>query len=177
MFRHKALAAADRQGDPQQPINIDARPWTLSEVRGRVVAVDGRPLFVPETPARWLTALGRCVGQEVRVRLLKPKKRRTTEQNAYLWGVVYPDILAGLGQLAEIAGEPPVFTDEDELHEAMKWKFLRRLVTLPGGAVVERVPHSSVLDTAQFAAFLDSVIRWAADLGIYVRHAGEAISA
>lgn len=174
MFAHKALAGADRQGAAQKPIAIDVRPWTDAEAIGRVVvSQDGLPAFVPASTALWRTALGRCVGKDVRVRLIRPKLRRTPEQNAYLWGVVYPDILVGLRTLAESVGERAVFTDEDELHQAMKWAFLRKTYVLPGAGNVEAMPRSSMLSTGEFSEYVDKVKRWAGERGIYVRAPGE----
>ena len=154
-------------------VNIDIRPWVVAEVGGRVASEGGAPVFHPDSSARWLTALNRCVGKEVRVRLIRKKARRSLEANAFYWGVVLRDILDGLKVLADDAGELPVFTDEDELHDALKWRFLRRAETLVGGGNLERVPRSSKLSIAEFSAYVDAVILWAAERGITVRHAQE----
>lgn len=159
-------------------IDVDIRPWIVAEVQGRVVLGDnGTPSIVADSPARWLTALGRCIDKSVRVRLFRQKERRTPEANNYIWGIVYPDILAGLKQLAEDVGELPVFTDEDDLHEAMKWTFLRRVYALPGAGELEAMPRSSKLSKAEFSEYVDKVKRWAAERRIWVREPLEGMAA
>jgi hypothetical protein len=104
------------------------------------------------------------------VRIIRTKAR-TLQQNAYLWGVVYVDVLEGLRAIAEEAGEPVVFATDEELHLAMKWKFLRRQIVLPGGELVEVPGSSARLTMEQFSEFVSHVIAWAAGYGIDVRHA------
>lgn len=153
-------------------INIDTKPYVVADVHGRVV--DG-PEFVPDSPGRHRSVLGRCVGQEITLRVVRQKKRRSSDQNAFYWAVVLPDILKGLRELAESVGELPVFTDEDELHEALKWVFLRKVCALPGAGNIERMPRSSQLSIAEFSEYLDKVRHWAAERNIYVREPYEAM--
>lgn len=56
-------------------------------------------------------------GKEVTITIEKKKRKRSNEQNAYLWGCVYPLVKM---QFYETCGE--VFTIE-EVHEIMKMKF------------------------------------------------------
>lgn len=157
-------------------INIDTKPYIVAEVGGRAYMdpARGHAVFDPESGPRWHSILARCVGQEFRVRVIRQKRRRTHDQNALLWGVIYPDILDGLRELAESVGELPVFVDEDELHEAMKWVFLRKVYVLPGAGNIEKPPRSSQLSVAEFSEFVDKVKRWAAERNIWVREPGEA---
>lgn len=158
-------------------IDIDSKPYVVADIDGRVYMdpAAGYAKFDPESHPRWHSILGRCVDQPVRVRISRAKKRRSHEANAYLWGVVYVDILRGLRELAESVGELPVFTDEDDLHEALKWTFLRRVYALPGAGNLEAMPRSSKLSSAEFSEYVDKVKRWAAERHIFVREPGEAI--
>jgi hypothetical protein len=162
-------------------IDVDVKPYMVAEISGTVAhersaARPGGVLeFVPDSPGRWLSVLERCAGQQVQLRVIRQKKRRGPAANAYLWGIVYPDILRGLRELAEAVGELPVFTDEDDLHDAMKWTFLRRVYVLPGAGELEAMPQSRKLSVAEFREFLDKVKRWAAERHIWVREPGEPL--
>ena len=56
-------------------------------------------------------------GREITITIEKKRRKRSNEQNAYLWGCVYPLVKL---QFYETCGE--VFTIE-EVHEIMKMKF------------------------------------------------------
>ena len=124
--------------------------------------------LVPFHRPRWRAVVSRLVGKTVTVRIIRTKAR-TLPQNAYLWGVVYVDVLEGLRALAEEQGEPPVFATDEELHLAMKWKFLRRQAVLPGGELVDIPGSSAILTMEQFSEFVSRIIAWAAGYGIEVR--------
>lgn len=157
-------------------IDIDQRPYVVAEVSGSVERINDEPQFHPDSPGRWATVLERCAGHEVRLRVIRQKRQRSHAANAFYWGVVLPDILSGLRELAESVGELPVFTDEDDLHEALKWTFLRRMYVLPGAGHLEAMPSSAKLSVAEFAEYISKVKQWAADRKIWIREPGEAIA-
>jgi hypothetical protein len=89
---------------------------------------------------------------------------RSLRANAYLWGVVY-------ATLAEWSGH-----DADEIHEAMKRRFLgTREFTLPSGTRCSTTPSTACLDTEQFARYVDRVKQFAAEQGCYVPDPGECV--
>lgn len=149
-------------------VNVDIRPDVAVEMPCGVEMVDGAPSFVPHHRPRWRAVLARLVGKTVTVRIVRTKKRSTPANN-YLWGIVYVDVLEGLKAIAEEAGEPVVFANADELHEAMKWRFLKRVRVLPGGEVIETPGSSAVLTMEQFSEFVSQIVAWAAGYGIAVR--------
>jgi len=155
---------------PADAVNIDTRPDVAVEMPCRVEPVEGASRLVPLDKPRWRAVMRRLEGKTVTVRVIRTKKR-TGPQNAYLWGVVYVDILQGLRALAEENGEEPAFTVDDDLHEAMKWLFLRKRVVLPGGEMIERPGDSRRLTMERFSEFVSEVIRWAAGYGIEIREA------
>jgi hypothetical protein len=160
-------------------VDIDSKP-TREDVFVAKVEVRGeRPVLVPLDPQAWLSALGRIVGQFVTVRIERPKLRRSLAQNAYLWSVVYPDVLSGLRELAVNVGEECPFPDVDELHIAMKYMVLGLdVVRIPGtDQKLERPSTTTTLTTAQFANYIDTIVRWAGERGIPVRAAGEEVVA
>jgi len=157
---------------PADAVNIDSRPDVAVEMPCRVEPVEGASRLIPLDKPRWRAVLRRLEGKTVTVRVIRTKKR-TSPQNAYLWGVVYVDILEGLRALAEENGEEPAFTTDEDLHEAMKWLFLRVKVVLPGGEMIERPGDSRNLTMERFSEFVSDIKRWAYGYGIPIREAGE----
>lgn len=154
-------------------INIDTRPDIAIEMPCRVEQDEGSEArLVPLNKSRWRAVVSRLVGRTVTVRIIRTKAR-TLPQNAYLWGVVYVDVIEGLRALAEDAGEQPVFSTAEELHEAMRWLHLRRQTVMPGGEVIDIPGRSSILTMEQFAEFVSRIIAWAAGYGIEVRTSEE----
>ncbi len=149
-------------------VNIDTKIDVAVEMPCRVEPIEGASRLVPLDEPRWRAVLRRLEGKTVTVKVIRTKKR-TSPQNAYLWGVVYVDILQGLRAIAEESGEEPVYTIDDDLHDAMKWLFLRVKEVFPGGEFIERPGKSRRLTMEQFSEFVSQVIRWAAGYGIEVR--------
>jgi hypothetical protein len=115
-------------------------------------------------PSRWRGWLARHKGRDVALLVEPEYKPRGLRANAYLWGVVY-------GALAEWSGHEP-----EEIHEAMKLKLLpRRVLIMPDGSKAQIAGSTAVLDTAQFAEYVDKVIRYAAECGVCVPAPGEIV--
>lgn len=129
--------------------------------RGQV-STDG--VLIIREQSRWRGWLARHHNREVTVSLEPEYRARSTQSNRYLWAVVY-------GALAEWSGHEP-----EEIHEAMKAKFLsRRVLTMPDGSTVEVVGSTAVLDSKAFGEYVDQVIRYAAECGVYVPAPGEIV--
>lgn len=77
----------------------------------------------------------------------KKTKKRTTPENSYYWGVV-------IEMIADYTGHDP-----DEIHEAMKLKYLRKGVD-KYGLITTRSTAS--LTTTEFEEYLEKVRAWAA---------------
>lgn len=80
----------------------------------------------------------------VSVKRNSPIKNRTVKENAYYWGVVVKLIGEHLGYLP------------NEVHDALKWKFLRR-----EGLKLDRLLSTAVLDTIDFEEYLSNIRQWA----------------
>jgi hypothetical protein len=101
-------------------------------------------------------------GKRVRVTASKYVRRRTLEQNSYLWGVVYPTMLREGGE--QLRG----WTAED-LHRLMLMKhFGSELLTLSDARMARPVRTSSKLSTAEFSDFVGAIQQFCAELGIYI---------
>ena len=105
-------------------------------------------LVQPDLFKRYLTSLR----GEVEVIVRKWKKRRTGNQNRYYWGVVIPILCESLGYSSE------------EMHEALKWKFLRNRMhkELP------TVKSTANLSTIEFNNYIDEIVRWASEERIHI---------
>lgn len=89
---------------------------------------------------------------EVEVIVRKWKKRRTDNQNKYYWGVVVPILCESLG-----------YSDE-EMHEALKWRFLRNKER----EKLPTVKSTAGLSTIEFNNYIDEIVRWASQEGIII---------
>jgi hypothetical protein len=95
----------------------------------------------------------RFAGQPVEVIVRKIRKHRSNKQNAFYWSVV-------VGLLAEHCGYTP-----EEMHEALKWKFLRTEVDSP----LPTVRSTTSLSTVEFEEYQEQIRIWASsDLGVYI---------
>ena len=108
-------------------------------------------------PARYLVHLSSLEGKQVELTLRTLRNKRTLSQNAYYWGVV-------VAILAEHFGY-----ESDELHEALKLKFLKTHEDSP----LPTVKSTAKLSIGEFCDYIDTVTRWAAQEGIYIPQAGE----
>lgn len=96
--------------------------------------------------------LDRTAPGEYTIIVRRDRKRRSSEQNAYLWGVVYPCLLIAL----QNAGWE--FTDAAQVHDFFKQ-------TVAGESFVNRatgeavtLPRSTAhMDTAEFAAYVEKL--------------------
>ncbi len=92
--------------------------------------------------------------------LVKCRDQRTLSQNAYLWGVVYPHVAAGL---AEAWGERSV--DPARAHVECGLMFLSEpVVDMRTGEVRPgKVRSTTALNTAECADYIEKIIQFAAD--------------
>lgn len=84
-------------------------------------------------------------------------KKRSTGQNEYYWGLVLKMISEEIGM------------DTEEVHEAMKWMFLRKK-----GSYIPTVKSTQELTTVEFEEYLSQIRQWASlpvedeGLGLYI---------
>lgn len=89
---------------------------------------------------------------EVELVVRKWKKRRSNEQNRYYWGVIIPILCESLGYFNE------------EMHEALKWKFLRNF----GREKLPTVKSTSSLSTVEFKNYIERIVQWSAEQNIVI---------
>lgn len=126
------------------------------------VSADGRLELANRAGFRAL--LKHLAGKAVVLTLGQRTKRRSDNQHRYYFGVVVTIIAEELGYTKE------------ELHEALKWKFLRLEAEPEKGRSLETVRSTTVLSTGEFERYLDDIRIWAAtELGVVVPLPNEAM--
>lgn len=111
-------------------------------------------LLVIEKPKDYNRAVRALAGKHVELTIKKRRTKRTDPQNRYYFGVV-------VKLLAEHCGY-----ETDEMHEALAMRFLRiEDCPITGAPRRKRTPKT---DTEEFARYLDSCIRLAAELGVVI---------
>jgi hypothetical protein len=117
-----------------------------------VVRFDHPPLY-----ARYLYGLE---GKRVEVVIRKERKDRSLRQNSYYWGIA-------IQMIADHTGYEP-----DEVHEALKLKFLGRHDREYN---LWKVTSTTKLSAEEFAAYLNRIVRWAAEfLKVYIPDPSQA---
>lgn len=98
-------------------------------------------------------------GGQVEATFRAYRETRSSQANRYYWGVVVPALAEHLGY------------QKDELHEALKGKFLS-LDAEPDAHGLVRVRSTASLNTAEFRDYLEQVITWAgAEFGLDIPEA------
>lgn len=120
---------------------------------------------------RLLDAIGRAGDKRLVLTLKEQKKRRSLNQNAYLWGVVYPAIVA-------VFREHGNNVDAEDVHAYLKDRVgkLRQHFVTPDGEVLTGPGSTAKLTTMEFEEYLAKVRAWAAEaLGLAVPLPNETI--
>ena len=108
--------------------------------------------------ARWSAFVRQSIGFPVEVRADKPKKRRSTEANAYLWGVVYKAFTDAL------EGWDAEDVHEYLLGECFGWECIEGL----GRKRLKPIRRSSRMKRDEFAKYVDFCIRKGAEHGVFI---------
>jgi hypothetical protein len=120
---------------------------------------------------RLLDAIARAGDTRLVLRLAVQKKRRSLNQNAYLWSVVY-------GQIAEAFRQHGNNVDADDVHAYLKDNVgkLRQVFVTPDGEVLTGPGSTAKLSTTEFEVYVEKVRAWAAEkLGISIPLPNEVI--
>ena len=98
-----------------------------------------------------------------RFEVVQHRPRRSDRQNRYYW----PCFVQPFATFLRDQGE---FCTDDEAHEVLKYRFLRKSkMNKVTAEVVDFVPSTTSLNTTEFNEYLDRVAAWLADtFGIIV---------
>lgn len=110
--------------------------------------------------ARVMEWLENNEGKKVQIERVKAK--RSNQQNAYLWGVVYPTISYDTGHTPE------------ELHEIYKRMFLAPKYIRYNGKEIKLPRSTKNLNKIEFGEYLERIFAEAGSLGIHIPTPDEA---
>jgi hypothetical protein len=116
--------------------------------------VEGGKILLEDREA-FRALIKRFEGLPIQLTLDRFRSPRTSQQNRYYWGVV-------VAILAQECGY-----ESEEMHEALKARFLRRRQEEEVGGL-PRIGSTASLDTAAFAEYCDQCIRLAAEMNIVI---------
>lgn len=97
--------------------------------------------------------------KRIQIEIKEAKKNRSNDQNAYLWGVVYPAAMQGLKDLGNEG------LSVDLVHRFFKDKFLERWrdIVIPATGEVYRVKTTTDLTTSEMSEYIENIARWCAE--------------
>ena len=125
-------------------------------LRGRIE--NGKFVWAGLDAKRWEDQRRFLEGKEVEVTIQRLRKRRSLNQNAYMWGVV-------VAMIAEAAGY-----ESEEAHDALKIRFL----TIHGDTALPTVRSTTDLTTTEFEEYLSKCRQLGAEMyGIYIPEPNE----
>ena len=98
-------------------------------------------------------------GKRVQIELKQAKKGRSLEQNAYLFGVVYPAAMDGMRSLGNEG------LSIELVHHFFKDKFLTRWrdIVIPTTGEVFKVKTTTDLSTTEMIGYIEEIARWCAE--------------
>jgi len=110
----------------------------------RGIVQNGKIKF--DNVSSYLVYLSGLEGKRIEFTIQKERHARSLNQNSFYWAVV-----------VEILGQHFGYEPE-EMHEALKFKFLKK----HEGSDLVTVGSTAKLSTVEFGEYLDKIIRWAA---------------
>ena len=111
----------------------------------------------PVMPSGFWQAVNDLEGQEVELTIRKKVKRRSNNQNAYMWGVMIPAIADCIG------------IDNESAHEQMMQLHSVERVITRSGHTFKQIKRTSQMSTAEMEDYNSRVRIWASEfLGLYI---------
>lgn len=103
-------------------------------------------------------------GKEIEVIFRRKRKHRSDPQNRYYWGVVVEMIRAGMKEMGDKV-------TPDQVHEFLKWRFLRvqKVDESTGEVLYEYAGSTADLGTGEFSEYVERCCQFAAEyLGLSI---------
>ncbi len=109
------------------------------------------------------TAISNLDGEIIKITIEKGKKKRSTNQNSYYWGVVVQEALS---MFREFGND----VDAEEVHSYLKEHVgkLKKVVVDPQGNKETVLQSTTRLSTKEFEDYLERIRAWAAGFGIII---------
>ncbi len=109
-------------------------------------------------------------GKRIRLKLALYQKKRSSNQNAFYWGVVIPAVT----RMFREAGN---MVDEEDTHNFLKLRVgkLAQIIVTPDGEVVKSLGSTVKLSTMEFEDYLTKIRAWAAEWGCVIPMPNETL--
>lgn len=113
-------------------------------------------------------AMRRMEGKRIKVRLSEVRRKCSTPQKRYYWGVIIPAIQRMFTEAGDIL-------DAEEVHMYLKEHVgkLVRFVKDPTGARLKIVRSITDTETPEFSQYLECIWAWAAQMGCQISSPNE----
>lgn len=136
-----------------------------------IAQVSGAGLLPGKTSREIADLIRSMPGKRVRIRVGLYRKKRSSHQNAYYWGVVVP-LVTGMFR---DAGN---YCDEEDVHAFLKLRVgkLSQVIVTPDGEVVKTLGSTARLTTTEFSAYVEMIRAWAAEFGLSIPLPWESVS-
>lgn len=146
---------SDRKSDPGRAgFCLMPTPIFRGKIENGKICLDRRDEF-----AQHIASLN---GKPVELILRREKAKRSSPQNSYYWAVV-------VKMLSEHCGY-----DSEEMHEALKWRFLWRDGGVEaGGSPLITAKSTASLSTKEFSEYVEQCRMLAAGMGVVIPGPGE----
>lgn len=120
--------------------------------------------FIPENPTRFKAAFYGHEHKRVRVTVERFRKKRSSEQNGYYFGVIVPMIGDAIGE-----------DDNQTVHDILKAKFNYEILVI-GDEEIIKPKSTSKMPTSEFSDYVEKIRKWAAQfLSLYIPNPSEVI--
>ncbi len=116
---------------------------------------NGIPIW--DSPAAKDRAIRALDGKRFQCEIGPIRKKRSLDENAYMWGVVIP-------MLAEACGYGTTAEDYEMVHEGLKEKFLR----VNDGSSLPSVRSTASLNTVEFEKYMDQCRQFGDEMGVVI---------
>jgi hypothetical protein len=103
-------------------------------------------------------AIATFEGKQIVIKIEKAKKKRSTPQNSYLWGVVVPIVQNTLKEVGHTL-------TKEQTHDLLKLKFLKEILIVDEstGETIERIKSTTELSTSQMMDYFAGIREWIFD--------------
>lgn len=117
---------------------------------------DGR--LILSNPKRFKADLSFFKNESIVELTIRKKNKRSTQQNRYMFGVVYKELEIRMRELGNDV-------DVDIVHEFCKERFNPEAILGPGGEIIGNKGGSTTeMNKDQFGVYLDKIIKFAAEI-------------
>jgi hypothetical protein len=117
-------------------------------------------------------AIATFEGKQVVIKIEKAKKKRSSPQNSYLWGVVIPIVQNTLKEVGHTL-------TKEQTHDLLKLKFLKEILIVDEstGETIERIKSTTELSTSQMMDYFAEIKEWVFDFfGVHIPEPNEDLT-